>query len=141
MTKSKLAAKKSPRKPATKAATVPVSKLAIGAPLKGGIYAGLTIHDNKPHALVLLPGDASNVKWDEAGKWAAKQGGELPSRIDCLVLLKNVKKEFKESWYWSGEQFESDSGYAWFQSFGYGVQSGNRKGSGYRARAVRRLPI
>jgi len=47
------------------ALTVP----AIGQPFQGGIYAGLTIHDNQPVHLVLLP-DEFTGKWKPAMTWA-----------------------------------------------------------------------
>lgn len=120
---------------------LPVSCLPkIGAQWEGGIYAGLTIHDNQPMALVLLPGDES-LNWKDAQAWAEKQGGTLPSRIDQLVLWKNVKDQFKGDWYWSGEQYAPYGGYAWYQIFYNGYQHGGHKGIGYRARAVRRLTI
>ena len=113
----------------------------VGAPWEGGIYAGLTVHENEPMALVLLPGEKEDIGWEKAKAWAAEQGGELPSRVDQLILFKNLKSEFKDAWYWSGEQYAGGSGYAWGQGFGDGGQGGWRKVNGFRARAVRRLPI
>ena len=112
----------------------------IGDQWEGGIYAGLTIYDNQPMALVLLPGDES-LNWKDAVTWAEKQGGTLPSRIDQLVLWKNVKDQFKGEGYWSGEQCAPNDASAWCQNFGYGYQDGCRKDHDFRARAVRRLPI
>jgi hypothetical protein len=94
----------------------------IGAQWNGGICAGPSIHDNKPVGLVLLPGEIEAATWGAASEWAKKQGGELPSRIDQLVLLKNLKREFKEAYYWSGEEHAGDSAYAWSQDFGTGGQ-------------------
>jgi hypothetical protein len=113
---------------------------AIGTEVNGEIYAGLTIHDNQPMALWLLPGD-EKLKWADAVAWAEKQGGVLPSRIDQLVLFKNVKDQFQQAWYWSGEQYGPGSGYAWSQGFTDGYQSYGLKGYGTRARAVRRSVI
>ncbi|MDO8595672.1 MAG: hypothetical protein Q7R45_03515 [Sulfuricaulis sp.] len=113
---------------------------SIGADFEGGIYAGLSIADNAPMALVLLPGD-KKLTWNEAVTWAEKQGGVLPSRFDQLVLFKNLKTQFQETWYWSGEQSASNAAFAWFQLFGNGGQSYLRKSSSNRARAVRRLVI
>lgn len=113
---------------------------AIGAEWQGGIYAGLTIHDNKPAHLVLLP-ETVVKPWKAAMAWAAKQDAELPSRIDALVLLKNLKSEFEERWYWTGEQCASDPGSAWLQVFGDGGQGSSSTDGKFRARAVRRLPI
>lgn len=112
----------------------------IGAQWQGGIYAGLTIHDERPFGLILLPGEF-NGKWSPAVSWATEQGGYLPSRFDQLVLLKNLKAEFKPEWYWSAERYAGDDAYAWNQSFGIGGQTSNHEDGDYRARAVRRLTI
>jgi hypothetical protein len=113
---------------------------AIGAAYQGGIYAGLTVHDNAPAELILLSGD-EELNWQDALAWAEKQGGTLPSRIDQLVLFKNLKSEFQEAYYWSSEQSAHNDAFAWIQSFTYGYQSYFHKSNFHRARAVRRLPI
>lgn len=107
----------------------------------GEKYAGITIHDGKPAHLYLLPGEIESATWKDAMAWAAKQGGELPSRIDHLVLLKNLKPEFKKTCHWSSEDHADDSAYAWDQSFFNGGQDYWHKDNKYRARAVRRVPI
>jgi hypothetical protein len=114
---------------------------AIGADYEGGKYAGVSIENEQPVALVLLGGEAEDINWKDAGEWALKQGGVLPSRIDQLVLFKHLKSEFKETWYWSGEQYAGSDAYAWCQGFGYGGQGNGRKGYNCRARAVRRVKI
>lgn len=113
---------------------------AVGTEVNGEIYAGLTIHDNQPMALWLLPGD-EKLNWTDAVAWAKKQAGVLPSRFDQLVLFKNVRDRFQQAWYWSGEQYEPGSVYAWGQDFNGGYQSCSGKGYDYRARAVRRSVI
>lgn len=114
---------------------------AIGAAYEGGVYAGVSIENEQPVALVLLPGEAEEVTWQQAKDWAAASGGGLPSRIDQLVLFKNLKAEFKEAVYWSGEEFAGGAEYAWFQFFSDGYQLSWHKGFRSRARAVRRVPI
>lgn len=114
---------------------------AIGDTWNGGKYAGPSLHDNQPVALVLLPGDEDGLTWDKAVKWADKRGGVLPSRIDQLVLFQNLKAEFKPECYWSGETPASDSASAWNQYFDDGDQLFWHKGGKYRAVAVRRYPI
>ena len=114
---------------------------AIGEAYQGGIYVGLTIHDNAPHALVLLSGEVESVNWKDALAFAEKQGGVLPSRFDQLVLFKNAKAQFKDAWYWSGEQSAPTAGYAWCQLFDTGTQTYYSKYNSLRARAVRRIPI
>jgi hypothetical protein len=50
------------------------------------------------------------------------QGGQLPSRIDQLVLLKNLKAEFKEEA--TGRASSTpDERWAWYQYFSYGTST------------------
>lgn len=114
---------------------------AIGQPFGGGIYAGLSLEDNKPVALVLLPGEAEEITWNKALIWAEEQGGVLPSRIDALQLFLRLKVEFKEAVYWTADQHAGHESYAWFQDFDWGGQDGWLKGGELRARAVRRMPL
>lgn len=111
-----------------------------GEDIKDGIYTGLTLHDNAPMALVLLPGDEER-RWSNADQWAKDRGGVLPSRHDMLVLLKNVKSEFKPEWYWTSEEYTGNTDYAWVAHFNYGNQDWYRKSDGCRCRAVRRVAI
>ena len=113
----------------------------IGAAWRGGIYAGLSLENERPVGLVLLPGDLDEGPWDDAVSWAGKQGGVLPSRIDQLVLLHSLKSEFKPSWYWSGTPDAGAESYAWYQHFYGGYQLDTRKFTELRARAVRRVAI
>jgi hypothetical protein len=109
----------------------------------GEEYAGILLgKDGAPdHHLILLPGDAESVKWEAAKKWAAKAGGELPTRREQSLLFANLKEKFQQRWYWSSEQPSDSPGYAWGQNFDYGNQGYGRKGLECRARAVRRLVI
>ncbi|WP_019573318.1 hypothetical protein [Curvibacter lanceolatus] len=109
----------------------------------GQQYAGLVLKDDgsPSHHLILLPGEAEEVNWADAKAWAAKAGGELPTRQEQSLLFANLKGEFKEAWYWSGEQHESSPSCAWGQGFGSGSQGHGHQGSEFRARAVSRLFI
>jgi hypothetical protein len=110
---------------------------------EGELYAGLILGiDGEPdHHVILLPGAAEGVSWDTANDFAAKAGGELPTRREQALLYANLKHEFEPRWYWSSEQHAADADYAWFQEFGYGSQSNYGKSASLRARAVRRLII
>jgi hypothetical protein len=109
----------------------------------GERYAGIVLgNDGKPdHHLVLLPAKTGRLTWPKAKAWAAKVGGELPTRSEQAILYGNLKSEFEGAWYWSGEQYAAYSGYAWVQHFAGGYQFNSRKSNEYRARAVRRLLI
>jgi hypothetical protein len=113
----------------------------IGSAWNDGVYAGLSLENEKPVALVLLPGDLDEAPWADAVSWAEKQGGVLPSRIDQLVLFQNLKGKFEAKLYWSGTPYAGDESYAWYQYFGYGYQNCHHKYYKLRARAVRRVAI
>jgi hypothetical protein len=106
----------------------------------GEVYAGLILGQNgePDYHLFILPGEAEKVTWSKAKEWAKKAGGDLPTRREQRVLFANAKQHFKPEWYWSGEQHASDSGNAWGQAFGYGLQGYDNKSVEGRARAVRR---
>ena len=110
---------------------------------EGETYAGLLLgEEGQPdqHIFMLL-GEAENVTWEQAKEWAEKAGGSLPTRREQSLLLTNAKGQFKSAWYWSGEEYQDNENYAWYQYVGYGYQCYDHKGSKLRARAVRRLPI
>ena len=101
----------------------------------------LAIPGQAPYHLILLPGTADDVTWEEAQEWATQHGGELPNRHEQALLFAHQREQFESTWYWSSQQHESDEDYAWCQYFGYGFQLGDDRGLKLRARAVRRLPI
>ena len=113
----------------------------------GEHYAGIiTGKDGEPsYHLVLLPGQAGDITWEKAMEWASKQGGDsvasLPTRREQALLYANLKEEFEERAYWSCEAHESESGWAWYQTFRNGYQDFSNRYDELRARAVRRLPI
>ena len=119
-------------------ATIPA---AIGAAFAGGIYAGIMrgIDGAPDEHLVLLPGAAEDVTWEAAGEWTKAEGGDLPTRREQRLLFINLKDQFEEGWYWSGEQ--AGPSLAWDQDFGDGTQDDGFRSYGGRARAVRRFAI
>jgi hypothetical protein len=114
--------------------------VTIGAELNGGIYAGLTIHNETPSRLVLLPDEFTGT-WKQAIAWAKKLDAELPTRMDQLAMWNNIRGEFQKDWYWSSEQDESNADSAWSQGFDDGTQYGDHEDLKLRARAVRRFAI
>jgi hypothetical protein len=110
---------------------------------KGEHYAGIILgKDGEPdYHLILLPGDADEVNWEAAKKFAANAGGELPTRREQSLLFANLKEQFEQRWYWSAEQHASNSDSALFQHFYDGYQYDYRKGYECRARAVRRSAV
>jgi hypothetical protein len=107
---------------------------------KGETLIGLTLHEGKPHHLILLAGDEKK-NWKDAVAWAKKKGGVLPSRIDMLVLFERAAAKFEKTWYWTSQEYTGAAGYAWGQFFGGGSQGCDFVSNDGRARAVRRVPI
>ena len=110
---------------------------------KGEIYAGISLHQGKPCHLVMLPGHAI-LNHAAATSWAKERGGELPNRVDALVICENPKTRKaigSNGWMWTSQTYVHYDAYAWIQSFSHGVQYDGRKDFNYRARAVRRVPL
>jgi hypothetical protein len=117
------------------------SAFAIPSLNEGEHYAGLLLSDDGTpmHHLVLLPGDEAAVTWNEAQDFAARIGGELPTRREQSLLFANVPQHFERTTYWSGEQYSAHN--AWTQGFAGGGQGYWGKDGKLRARVVRRLLI
>ena len=115
-------------------------KLNIPELADGEIYIG-AIGDaaGNLHHVILLPGDNDDATHKSQLEWAQSIGGDLPTRIEQAMLWANHRDQFKKDWYWSNEIHHAESGWAWFQHFGYGCQNNRRHE--LRARAVRRLAI
>jgi hypothetical protein len=109
----------------------------------GEEYAGILLgKDGEPsHHLILLPGEAESVTFAAAQEFAKKAGGDLPTRREQSLLFANLKEQFAQACYWSGQQHAANSLYAWSQVFVNGNQSGYGKHSKLRARAVRSVTI
>ena len=111
---------------------------------EGEIYIGVVSNTaGELHHVVLLPVQREDINFADAKAWAASIGGDLPTRIEHLVLYKNHRAEFDQRAYWSNEEDDDPeyAGYAWFQDFSYGYQDDFLKGAALRALAVRRLVI
>ncbi|APR39992.1 hypothetical protein [Paraburkholderia sp. SOS3] len=74
-------------------------------------------------------------------EWAKSVGGVLFNRFDALVIYNEHRALVKPEWYWTDDDVEWDSGYAWCQGFGTGGQTCGGKDLELRAVAVRRLSI
>lgn len=131
------------RKPRTERAEAVTLKLDLPPLKKGEHYAGIILGKDGAHGdhVILLPGEADSVTWEQAKAWAKKIGGELPTRREQSLLYANLQEQFKPAWYWSGEQHAANPDYAWMQHFGDGGQLNDLKSSVCRARAVRRVPL
>ncbi|QRM21014.1 DUF1566 domain-containing protein [Dechloromonas sp. TW-R-39-2] len=103
-----------------------------------GVFSDLS---GNLHHTILLSGDNDFAKWSAQMAWAKSIGGDLPTRAELLMAYETLPEAFQKTGYWSNTTHRSESGWAWFQHFGYGTQYYGHKDDELRARAVRRLPI
>lgn len=121
--------------------TIRLSDLpAIGKPLDGGHFAGITTNSKGQHyAVALLPEQGSDLTHAKAKAWAKKLGGELPTRPVAAMLFANLKKLLREEWHWTADT--QGASYAWGCTFSYGYQFDDHKSLEGSAVAVRLIPI
>jgi len=114
---------------------------AIGQPLEGGLFAGLTTAADGTNCAVVLLADepGGEMTWKDAMAWAAGIGAALPTRPLSALLFMHLKGQFKDDWYWTCEQAGASG--AWCQYFDNGFQDGTHKSAELRARAVRLIQL
>lgn len=112
---------------------------AMGQPLEGGIFRGITTKKDGTHfAVIRLPGKGEDLDWSKAKAWAEEQGGQLPSKAVGALLASN--EELEPDWHWTEEEYVGDASFAWlFNSNGY--TNIIRKSAAGGALAVRLIPI
>lgn len=124
-----------------------MQQLQIPPLAEGEIYIGaIGNKDGEVYHLILLPGD--NVRATHADQlgWAKSIGGDLPNKLEAMMLFVHAKDQFEPDAYWTNETFidpddPEDDAWAWYQYFGDGNQGFTHKFYEFRARAFRRLPI
>ena len=124
--------------------TQPTTRLsdlpAIGKPLDGGHFAGITTNSKGQHyAVALLPEQGNNLTHSKAKAWAKKLGGELPTRPVAAMLFANLKKLLREEWHWTADT--QGASYAWGCYFDGGGQDDDHQSYEGSAVAVRLIPI
>ncbi|NDV73522.1 DUF1566 domain-containing protein [Burkholderia cenocepacia] len=72
-------------------------------------------------------------------EWAKSVGGVLYNRIDALVIYNEHRSLVKPEAYWTDDDVEWDSAYAWSQNFSGGYQSSYHKSVELRGVAVSRF--
>ena len=94
----------------------------------GEEYGGLMLDDEgqPSHHVVLLPGEADDINYEDALAWASKQGGDLPTPNEQSLLYANLKRLFQDAWYWSSKEHPTNKNCAFVQRFSNGDQYGTR---------------
>ncbi|WP_234775209.1 DUF1566 domain-containing protein [Paraburkholderia tropica] len=121
-----------------------MSTLLIQTPelADGEVYLGGRISKigEVQHSILIAINDAE-LSLDGQREWAKSKGGVLMNRHEALVIYNEHRDIVKPDWYWTDEECEWNSAYAWYQNFDGGGQRHNRKSAALRAVAVRRLSI
>lgn len=113
---------------------------AMGQPLEGGTFAGITTHaDGQHYAEVLLPNQGSDLNHPQAVAWAEALGAALPTRPIAALLFANLKAQLRPQWHWLLET--EGASYAWYCYFYDGRQGYDHKSFGGSAVAVRSIPL
>ncbi len=106
---------------------------------------GITVHENKPHRLILVENALDGIEpadFATRQAYAEKMGGDQPSRIDALVLFQRAKAKFKtDRPYGTNETYAGSSSGAWGQWFYTGDQRYWSKSNAARVCVVRRSPL
>ena len=119
------------------------SRTAWNESLKN-VDGALSVYDGLANTNAMVEAGSELAQRTRALRIGGLDDWYLPSRGEALLAYAATLPEaeaFEADWYWSSTQYSHDSGYAWFQGFGYGDQGYWRKGYKFMARAVRRLPI
>ncbi|VWC53810.1 hypothetical protein BLA9940_02102 [Burkholderia aenigmatica] len=109
---------------------------------EGEIYlCGIVDTNGDVEHTVLLPGENGRAPWKDQLEWAKSRGGDLPTRVELVILYEKHRDQFEKAAYWSNTPDDDPeySGWAWYQGFDDGSQSSTRQTGELRARAVRRF--
>jgi hypothetical protein len=128
---------------AASAPTATAAQPAIGAPWRGGKYAGISVgEDGQPDGYIILLADKPDAKltWQGSLDWAKTLvDARLPTKREAALLYANLSGEFDTSdWHWTSTPYSGSN--AWMQFFDGGSQSDYLKSSERVCRAVRRFP-
>lgn len=119
---------------------------------KKNVAGALSYFDGAANTQAMFDAGSAAAKWARGLTVGGHDDWFIPSRQDLLVIKGNEAdagelfanagaEAFERDWYWSSTQHASYPDYAWCQDFYDGYQDSNWKGSTFRARAVRRVPL
>ena len=108
---------------------------------KQEVTGALSCCNGFANTLAMEAAGSALAKWARALRIGGLDDWYLPSRIEALIALAELRDQFEKTWYWTSTQYALDAQYAWCQGFHYGLQGYHHKPLELRARAVRRVPI
>jgi len=90
------------------------------------------------HTVIIAVTDTRRPR-DQQREWAKSVGGVLFTRVDALIIYNEHRELVKPEAYWTDDDVEWDSAYAWSQDFYDGGQSNDHNSAALRAVVVSRF--
>lgn len=102
------------------------------------LYGRINRNRDVEHTILIAVND-ERLPRELQREWAKSVGGVLFNRVDALIVYNEHRALVKPEAYWTDDDVEWDSAYAWCQSYGYGHQYDDHKSVALRGVAVSRL--
>jgi len=90
------------------------------------------------HSVVIAVND-ERLPRDLQREWAKSVGGVLFNRVEALIIYNEHRDLVKPEAYWTDDDVEWDSAYAWYQDYDLGYQDFSPKSVELRGVAVSRF--
>lgn len=107
--------------------------------------------DGMANTDAMLAAGSGLAKWARGLRIGGFDDWHLPSRLQALVMYGELSQlpdfedgaenGFAADWFWTSTLHAEYDGFAWCQSFSYGLQDSNLESYEFRARAVRTIKI
>ncbi|KVO11757.1 hypothetical protein [Burkholderia ubonensis] len=102
------------------------------------LYGRIDKNGDVEHTVVIAVND-KRLPRELQREWAKSVGGVLYNRIDALFVYSEHRDLVKPAAYWTDDDVEWDSAYAWCQHYLSGIQYSLHKSVALRAVAVSRF--
>ncbi|VVE90773.1 DUF1566 domain-containing protein [Pandoraea bronchicola] len=102
------------------------------------LYGRVNKNGDVEHTVLIAVND-DRLPREAQREWAKSVGGVLYNRVDALIIYNEHRDLVKPEAYWTDDDVEWDSAYAWYQDFSNGIQGNLLKSAALRAVAVSRF--
>lgn len=102
------------------------------------LYGRVNKNGDVEHTVIIAVND-ERLPRELQREWAKSVGGVLFNRVDALIVYNEHRNLVKPEAYWTDDDVEWDSAYAWYQYCGYGDQIISHKRVARRGVAVSRF--
>ena len=102
------------------------------------LYGRINKHGDIEHSVIIAVND-ERLPRELQREWAKSVGGVLFNRIEALIIYNEHRDLVKPAAYWTDDDCEWDTAYAWYQGCINGGQNYNHKSAEFRGVAVSRF--